>query len=97
MPGLNGPGASTSSDFQTLISHVAVFSTVAHNRDSVIAIISLRRRGDETAARCGAAAVAAPTAARARAPRLRQERLRLLAAVAPLSNGAAGASREGTS
>ena len=40
--------------FQTLISHVDVLNTVARNRDGVIAIISLRRRGDEirvTAAR----------------------------------------------
>ena len=40
--------------FQTLVSHVDVISTVAHNCDDVIAITSLRRRGDEirvTAAR----------------------------------------------
>ena len=40
--------------FQTLVSHEDVLRTVALNRDAVIAIISLRRRGDEirvTAAR----------------------------------------------
>ena len=40
--------------FQTLVSHVDVVRTVALNRDGVIAIVSLRRRGDEirvTAAR----------------------------------------------
>ena len=33
--------------FKTLISHVDVLNTVARNRDGVIAIMSLRRRGDE--------------------------------------------------
>ena len=40
--------------FQTLISHVDLYRTVALNRDGVIAVTSLRRRGDEirvTAAR----------------------------------------------
>ena len=40
--------------FQTLVSHVDVISTVAHNCDDVIVTPSLRRRGDEirvTAAR----------------------------------------------
>ena len=40
--------------FQTLVSHGDACSIVAHNRDGVIAIVSLRRRGDEirvTAAR----------------------------------------------
>ena len=53
---LNASLASTSSPrrgehflraFQTLVSHLDEFSTVARNRNGVVAIISLRRRGDE--------------------------------------------------
>jgi len=47
-------GASTSTPFQTLISHVDAVRCVALNHDGIIAITSLRRRGDEnrvTAAR----------------------------------------------
>ena len=33
--------------FHTLVSHVDDFRIVARNRDGVIAILSLRRRGDE--------------------------------------------------